>query len=98
MKCALEDPQLGVKVIDVREPDEHEIAHVDGAALFPLSTLSQRFTELDPNQRYYIHCKSGVRSMKALHFLREHGFKHLKNVRGGILAWSEEIDSGVARY
>lgn len=98
MKCALEDPQLGVKVIDVREPDEHEIAHVDGATLFPLSTLSQRFTELDPNQRYYIHCKSGVRSMKALHFLREHGFKHLKNVRGGILAWSEEIDSSVARY
>jgi adenylyltransferase/sulfurtransferase len=98
MKRALEDPQLGVKVIDVREPDEHEIAHVKGAALFPLSTLSQRFTELDPNQRYYIHCKSGVRSMKALHFLREHGFKHLKNVRGGILAWSEEIDSSVARY
>ena len=98
MKRALEDPQRGVKVIDVREPDEHEIAHVDGATLFPLSTLSQRFTELDPNQRYYIHCKSGVRSMKALHFLREHGFKHLKNVRGGILAWSEEIDSGVARY
>jgi adenylyltransferase/sulfurtransferase len=98
MKRALEDPQLGVKVIDVREPDEHEIAHVDGATLFPLSTLSQRFTELDPNQRYYIHCRSGVRSMKALHFLREHGFKHLKNVRGGILAWSEEIDSSVARY
>jgi adenylyltransferase/sulfurtransferase len=98
MKRALEDPQRGVKVIDVREPDEHEIAHVDGATLFPLSTLSQRFTELDPNQRYYIHCRSGVRSMKALHFLREHGFKHLKNVRGGILAWSEEIDSSVARY
>ncbi len=98
MKKALEDPKLGIKVIDVREPDEYEIAHVEGVALFPLSTLDQRFTELDPNQQYYIHCKSGVRSMRALHFLREQGFKYLKNVKGGILAWAEEIDRNVARY
>jgi molybdopterin/thiamine biosynthesis adenylyltransferase/rhodanese-related sulfurtransferase len=98
MKRALDNPGLGVKVIDVREPDEYEIAHVTGVSLFPLSTLGQRFAELDPNQRYYIHCKSGARSMKALQFLRERGFKHLKNVRGGILAWSDEIDPSVAKY
>jgi adenylyltransferase/sulfurtransferase len=98
MKRALDDPKLGIKVIDVREPDEYEIAHVDGVPLLPLSQLQQRFTELDPNSQYYIHCKSGVRSMKALHFLREQGFKYLKNVKGGISAWSDEIDHGVPKY
>jgi adenylyltransferase/sulfurtransferase len=98
MKKALEEPKLGVKVIDVREPDEYEIARIDGVPLFPLSTLEQRFTELDPNQLYYIHCKIGVRSMKALRFLREQGFKHLKNVKGGISAWADEIDPNVPKY
>ncbi|HEY1664019.1 MAG TPA: molybdopterin-synthase adenylyltransferase MoeB [Verrucomicrobiae bacterium] len=98
MKKALDNPNLGIKVIDVREPDEYEIAHITGVPLLPLSQIEQRFTELDPNTQYYIHCKSGVRSMKALQFLRGQGFKYLKNVKGGILAWSEEIDSNVPRY
>jgi sulfur-carrier protein adenylyltransferase/sulfurtransferase len=98
MKQALDNPNLSIKVIDVREPDEYEIAHVDGVPLFPLSTLQQRFTELDPNQQYYIHCKMGGRSMKALQFLRGQGFKYLKNVKGGIDAWSAEIDSNVPKY
>jgi molybdopterin/thiamine biosynthesis adenylyltransferase/rhodanese-related sulfurtransferase len=98
MKRALDNPNLGIKVIDVREPDEYEIAHIAGVPQIPLSQIEQRFTELDPNAQYYIHCKSGVRSMKALQFLRGQGFKYLKNVKGGILAWSEEIDSNVPRY
>jgi adenylyltransferase/sulfurtransferase len=98
MKKALTESKLGIKVIDVREPDEYEIARINGVPLFPLSTLAQRFTELDPNQQYYIHCKSGIRSMKALKFLREQGFKYLKNVKGGIDAWADEIDDQVPRY
>src|SRR5882672_5860571 len=98
MKRALDDPKLGIRVIDVREPDEYQIAHVVGVPLFPLSTLQQRFTELDPNQQYYIHCKVGVRSLRALEFLREQGFKYLKNVKGGIDAWADEIDNRVPRY
>ncbi len=98
MKKALDNPNLGIKVIDVREPDEYEIAHIAGVPQIPLSQIESRFTELDPNAQYYIHCKSGVRSMKALQFLRGQGFKYLKNVKGGILAWSEEIDSNVPRY
>jgi len=98
MKRVLDDPKLGIHVIDVREPDEYQIAHIDGVPLFPLSTLPQRFTELDPNQQTYIHCKSGIRSMKALHFLREQGFKYLKSVKGGINAWSDEIDHNVPKY
>lgn len=98
MKKALDTPSLGIKVIDVREPDEYQIAHVEGVPQWPLSTLPQRFTELDPNVQYYIHCKSGVRSMKALKFLREQGFKYVKSVKGGISAWADEIDHNVAKY
>jgi sulfur-carrier protein adenylyltransferase/sulfurtransferase len=98
MKRVLDQPSLGIRVIDVREPDEYQIARINGVPLFPLSTLPQRFTELDPNTQYYLHCRSGVRSLKALHFLREQGFKYLKNVKGGILAWSEEIDPDVPKY
>jgi adenylyltransferase/sulfurtransferase len=98
MKKALEDPKLNIKVIDVREQDEYQIAHVIGVPLIPLSVLDKRFTELDPNQQIYIHCKSGVRSMKALKFLREQGYKYVKSVKGGISAWSDEIDSSVPKY
>jgi adenylyltransferase/sulfurtransferase len=98
MKQALDDPKLGIKVIDVREPDEHQIAHVKGVPLIPLSVLPQRFTELDPNQHIYIHCKSGVRSLKALQFLREQGYKYLKSVKGGINAWADEVDHNVPKY
>jgi molybdopterin/thiamine biosynthesis adenylyltransferase/rhodanese-related sulfurtransferase len=98
MKKALDNPKLGIKVVDVREPDEYKIARVKGVPLLPLSELPKRFTELNPNQQYYIHCKSGARSMKALKFLRGQGFRHLKSVKGGITAWSDEIDSSVPRY
>ncbi len=98
MKRALDNPNLGIKVVDVREPDEYEIAKVDGVPLLPLSQLNERFTELDPNTQYYLHCKSGVRSLKALGFLRQQGFKYVKSVKGGITAWAEEIDSNVPRY
>jgi len=98
MKKALDDPALGIRVIDVREPDEHQIAHVKGVPLFPLSTLPRQFTELNPNEQIYIHCKSGVRSLRALQFLREQGFKYVKSVKGGISAWSDEIDHNVPKY
>jgi len=98
MKKALDNPSLGIKVIDVREADEYEIAKVDGVLLLPLSQINERFTELDPNQQYYLHCKAGVRSLKALNFLRQQGFKYLKSVKGGITAWSDEIDRNVPRY
>jgi len=98
MKKALENPSLGIRVVDVREPDEFVIAHVQGVPQLPLSQLPQRFTELDPNVQYYLHCKGGVRSMKALRFLREQGFKYVKSVKGGIGAWSDQIDASVPKY
>jgi adenylyltransferase/sulfurtransferase len=98
VKRVLGDKSSSIRVIDVREADEYEIARIPGVPLFPLSTLPQRFTELDPNQQIYIHCKSGKRSMKALDFLRQQGFKYIKSVKGGIEAWSDEIDSSVPKY
>jgi sulfur-carrier protein adenylyltransferase/sulfurtransferase len=98
MKKALDDPKLGIKVVDVREEFEHEISHIDGVPLLPMSELRQRFTELDPNTQYYLLCKVGARSHQAMEFLRQQGFKYVKNVRGGIVAWSDEIDRSVPRY
>ena len=60
--------------------------------------LSTRWKELDPNQEMVVHCKSGMRSAKAVAFLKSQGFSKLKNLKGGILAWSERVDPAVARY
>jgi rhodanese-related sulfurtransferase len=87
-----------IAVIDVREHDEAEIAKIDGVPMIPLSELPQRFTELDPNQTIYLHCKMGTRSLKAVDFLKQQGFKYCKSVAGGINAWAEEIDPSVPRY
>src|SRR5882757_1377006 len=98
MKKALDDPKLGIKLIDVRETFEYEIAKVEGVPLLPMSELQSRFTELDPNTHHYLLCKVGARSHSAMEFLREQGFKYVKNVKGGINAWSTEIDRSVPRY
>lgn len=98
MKRALDHPDLGIRVIDVREPEEHAIVRIDGVLLHPLSALPDHYAELDPDRHYYICCKSGVRSMRALVFLRERGFRQLHSVKGGIDAWAEEMDPSIARY
>jgi adenylyltransferase/sulfurtransferase len=98
MKRVLDNPASGIQVLDVREPEEYEVARVAGTKLIPLSQLAQRITELDIQGNYYLHCKGGVRSLKAVEFLKQKGFQQVKSVRGGILAWSAEIDSSVPRY
>jgi len=98
MKKALDNPRLGIKVIDVREPNEHLLARIEGVPLLPLSQLIERYRELDPGQTYYIHCKAGGRSMQAVQFLRQQGFKSVKSVKGGIGAWSDQIDPMVPKY
>lgn len=98
MKKAMDDSSSGIAFLDVREYDEVEIAKIDGVPLIPLGELPQRFTELDPNQTIYIHCKVGGRSLKAVEFLKQQGFKYCKSVAGGINAWSDDIDSSVPRY
>ncbi len=85
-------------VLDVRNPEEYQICRLPGTVLIPLPQLPQRFGELDKNREIVVHCKSGMRSMKAIQFLRTHGFTKLKNLKGGIVAWSEQVDPSVPKY
>ena len=85
-------------LVDVREPHEYKIAKIPGSRLIPLGDISQRARELDTADDIVVHCRSGARSAKAIEALQKMGFKRLKNLKGGILAWSKEIDATVAQY
>lgn len=85
-------------VIDVREPYEVDIAKIPGTRLIPLGQIAARSGELDPNAEIILHCRSGKRSADALNQLKAKGFSRLKNLTGGILAWSDEIDPTVPKY
>jgi sulfur-carrier protein adenylyltransferase/sulfurtransferase len=85
-------------LIDVREPHEYQICNIPAAKLIPLGTVAQRLSELDPEADIVIHCKSGMRSAKACGILRSAGFKHVRNMKGGILAWSDQVDPSVPKY
>ncbi len=85
-------------LIDVREPHEYAIARIPGSKLIPLGTVRQRLHELDTADEIVLQCKSGKRSADALGILKSAGFKKVKNLTGGILAWSREIDPSVPQY
>ena len=96
------DKKLDFKLIDVREPSEYSICSIEGATLIPLGDIETkdiaRLNGLNPEDEIVLHCKAGVRSMKALKVLEEMGFHKLKSMRGGINEWSEKVDSSVPLY
>jgi adenylyltransferase/sulfurtransferase len=85
-------------LIDVREPHEWQICHIPQARLIPLGDLPKRINELDTASEIVAHCKSGMRSAKAVEFLKQAGFGKVKNMKGGILAWSDKVDPTVPKY
>ena len=85
-------------LIDVREPHEYQICNIPAAKLIPLGQIGQRLSELDPEADIVIHCKSGMRSARACGVLKAAGFKHVRNMKGGILAWSDQVDPTVPKY
>ncbi len=87
-----------VVLIDVREPWEYNIAKIQGAQLIPLGTLGSEYKKLDPQAEIVMQCHKGMRSMDATQFLLQQGFKNVKNLTGGIEAWSSQIDPSVSRY
>jgi adenylyltransferase/sulfurtransferase len=95
---ARKDRGEDVFVLDVREPHEYEINRIPGSTLIPLGDLGERFVELDANREIVTQCKSGMRSARAAAFLREHGFKNVKNLKGGILAWVDQVDPSQPKY
>lgn len=84
-------------ILDVREPHEYQICNLKGH-LIPLGELPRRVHELDSSHEIIAHCRSGKRSAEAVDFLRKAGFRKVLNLRGGILAWSTEVDPNVPRY
>jgi adenylyltransferase/sulfurtransferase len=85
-------------ILDVREPQEYQINRIEGSTLIPLGELGQRYVELDPSQEIIAQCKSGVRSAKAAAFLREKGFRRVRNLKGGILDWIDKVDPSQPKY
>jgi sulfur-carrier protein adenylyltransferase/sulfurtransferase len=93
------DDGRDTQIIDVREPFEFEIARIPGTKLIPLNQVADRMSEIDPSRDTVVHCKAGVRSAKAIAALKQAGFPgRLTNLKGGITAWSDEVDTAVPKY
>jgi rhodanese-related sulfurtransferase len=86
------------RLLDVRERDEHAIAALPDSLLIPMSELPARYEELDPDVETIVYCHHGIRSAHVIAHLMGRGFVHLVNLRGGIDAWSRDVDPGVPRY
>ena len=86
-----------IELIDVREPHEYEIVNI-GARLIPLRELPERTQEISPNKEIIVHCKTGERSGRAVKFLKGVGFRHARNLVGGIQAWAARIDKSLPQY
>jgi len=94
------DAKAPIFILDVREPHEYQVARIAGSTLIPLGQLDSRYGELPPasaGREIIVHCKSGVRSAKAVILLKEHGIE-AKNLKGGILAWIDKIDPSQPKY
>jgi sulfur-carrier protein adenylyltransferase/sulfurtransferase len=86
------------KLIDVREPHEFQICRIPGSTLIPLGELPKRLGELNPEDEFVMHCKGGTRSAKAVDLMKQSGFKKVRNMKGGITAWSDKVDPSVPKY
>lgn len=88
-----------IQLIDVRQPDEYAFAKIEGAKLIPLGEIVRRMNEIDESKETIIHCKMGGRSAKAIEMLQQAGYKgNLRNMKGGITAWSNEVDAKIPKY
>ena len=95
----LVDDGADVQIVDVREPHEYDIARIPNTKLIPLSQVVNRMAEIDPSRETVVHCKGGVRSARAIEALKRAGFQgRLINLKGGITAWSDEVDASVPKY
>ena len=97
LKQAL-DAGEAIVVVDVREGWEHALGHLPNAVHIPVREIPARLPELDPERAYVFYCHHGVRSMNAAVALSQRGFRNVRSLRGGIDAWSAEIDPTVPRY
>lgn len=88
-----------IQLIDVRQPEEWAFARIEGSKLIPLGEILNRMGEIDPKRETVLHCKAGMRSARAVEALQRAGFTgDLKNLKGGITAWSNEVDPKIPKY
>jgi len=88
-----------IQIIDVREQDEYNIARIPDTKLIPLGQVVNRMEEIDSSRETVVHCKGGVRSARAIEALTRAGYTgKLINLKGGIMAWSNEVDPSVPKY
>jgi rhodanese-related sulfurtransferase len=88
-----------IQIIDVREQKEYDFARIPDSKLIPLGQVINRMDEIDPNRETVMHCKGGGRSAHAIEALKRSGFQgRLLNLKGGITAWSNEVDPSVPKY
>lgn len=88
-----------VRMIDVREPEEHAICHIEGAELIPMQSVPQHLQQLDSEaSRLIVFCHHGMRSLSVVDWLRRQGVENCQSMSGGIDFWSLQIDPGVPRY
>ncbi len=93
------DTGANIQLIDVRQPDEYAFASIEGARLIPLGEIISRIGELDPTRETVVHCKMGGRSARAIEAMQRSGYTGtLKNLVGGITAWSNDVDPSVPKY
>jgi adenylyltransferase/sulfurtransferase len=97
VKKLMDDKQSFV-LIDVREPHEFQICRIPGSTLIPLGEVPKRMHELDSAKEIVVHCRSGQRSARAVDLLMKAGFRKIHNMKGGILAWSDQVDPSVPKY
>jgi sulfur-carrier protein adenylyltransferase/sulfurtransferase len=88
-----------IQIIDVREDNEVAIAKIPNSVHIPLAQVLNRMSEIDPTRETVVHCKMGGRSARAIDALKRSGFSgNLTNLKGGIIAWSNEVDPSVPKY
>ncbi len=87
-----------IKLIDVREPHELQISQIDGAKLIPLGEVAGRLSELDTADELVVFCRTGGRSARAVELMLSAGFRKVKNLRGGINSWAEQVDPSLPKY
>ncbi|HEV2352280.1 MAG TPA: molybdopterin-synthase adenylyltransferase MoeB [Terriglobia bacterium] len=92
------DEKKSFVLVDVREPHEFQICRIPGSILMPLGDVPKRMQELNSADEIVVHCRSGMRSAQAVDFLMKSGFRKIHNLKGGVLAWSDEVDPAMPKY
>ncbi len=98
LKEYLQVTQPAPLLLDVREPWEYEICHIEGAQLMPMQQIPQTFKTLDPQQEIVVICHHGRRSLQVAGYLERMGFTRLINLTGGVEAWAHDVDRSMPTY